>query len=99
MKLENNTVYSFKLNSGEELIGKVTGQDLPWVQIEYPVSVAPAPQGMGLIPSSFTADPRHAVALNMNNVVFWCVTDEGVKTKYIEATTGIRVPERKIVMG
>lgn len=97
--MEIGKVYTFKLNSGEEIIAKVTTDAMPWIEIEYPVSVAPGPQGMGLVPSSFTADPRQKIQLNINNVVLWALTDDGVRAKYIEATTGIKVPEKKIIMG
>ena len=57
--MEINKVYSIKLNSGEELIAKVVSVTDTWVEINDPVSVAPSAQGMGLVPSIFTAD--HAV--------------------------------------
>lgn len=93
-------VYTFKLNSGEELIAKVTASNDPNdVTIENPVSVAPGPQGMGLVPSLFTADPSQSAQLNMNCVAIAALTDESVCLKYIEATTGIKVPEKKILVG
>lgn len=92
-------VYTFKLNSGEEVITKVVGIDGDKVDIEHPVSVAPGPQGMGLIQSLFTVDPDQKITLNMNCVAIHALTDDGVKMKYIEATTGIKVPEKKIIMG
>ena len=97
--MELGQVYTFKLNSGEEVIAKVTGVDGTQVSIENPVSVAPGPQGMGLIQSLFTADPDQKIQLNMNCVAITALTDDGVKMKYIEATTGIKVPDKKIIMG
>jgi hypothetical protein len=99
MTFELNKVYTFKLNSGEEMVAKVVAESNPWLEIEQPVSVAPAPQGMGLVPSSFTADPRQNMRLNINNVVLWSLTDDSVRNRYTEATTGIKVPDKKIVMG
>ena len=92
-------VYTFKLNSGEEVIAKVTGINDNLVSVETPVSVAPGPQGMGLIQSLFTADPDQKIQINMNCVAIHALTDDGVKMKYIEATTGIKVPDKKIIMG
>ena len=54
---ETGKVYTFKLNSGEELIAKVVMSGSEFMVIENPVSVAPGPQGLGLVPSMFTADP------------------------------------------
>ena len=92
-------VYTFKLNSGEELIAKIKMSGGDWIQIEDPVSVAPGPQGMGLVPSMFTADLGAEIKLNTASVALYALTDDTVKMKYIEATTGIKVPDKKIIMG
>jgi hypothetical protein len=54
---------------------------------------------MGLVPSMFTADPDKNPRLNMNCVAISALTDENVRMKYIEATTGIKVPEKRILVG
>lgn len=97
--VETGKVYTFKLNSGEELIAKVTATDSEWVDISDPVSVAPGPQGMGLVPSMFTADVTQKVRLNIRSISLFCITEDNVKMKYIEATTGIKVPEKKLILG
>ena len=99
MQFETNKVYTFKLNSGEELIAKVVSTQDGYLYIENPVSVAPGPQGMGLVPSLFTADPSQSVTINTNNIAMYVETDDSVRMKYIEATTGIKVPEKKILVG
>jgi hypothetical protein len=100
MALEVGKVYTFKMNSGEEVIAKysceVTGD---YIGVTDPVSVAPGPQGMGLVPSLFTADPGQSVTINTNNIAMYVETDDSVRMKYIEATTGIKVPEKKILVG
>ena len=97
--LEYNQVYTFKLNSGEEMVAKVKQSGGDWITVEEPVSIAPGPQGMGLVPSMFTADPKEEIRLNTNSVSLVSKTDDSVKTKYIEATTGIKVPEKKLILG
>lgn len=101
MTLEVGKVYTFKLNSGEELVAKVTREmSGNYITIEEPVSIAPGPQGgIGLVPSMFTADPSQSVTLNTNSVSMYSETEDAVKMKYIEATTGIQVPDKKIIMG
>lgn len=94
-----DTVYTFKLNSGEELIAKLQSVADTFVVIEEPVSIAPGPQGMGLVPSMFTADPKETVRLNTSSVSLFAETEDNVKMKYLEATTGIKVPSKKIVLG
>jgi hypothetical protein len=96
---KNNTVYTFKLNSGEELIAKVVSTDNDNFIIEHPVSCAPGPQGMGLIPSMFTNDPQLSVTLNTSSVALFAETETSIRDKYREATTGITVPEKSIVLG
>ena len=97
--MEIGKVYTFKLNSGEEMIAKVMETGEGYAMLQDPVSVAPGPQGMGLVPSMFTADPDKNPRLNMNCVAISSLTDENVRMKYIEATTGIKVPEKKILVG
>jgi hypothetical protein len=97
--LNPGTIYTFKLNSGEELVAKVTDTNRDHFEIAHPVSIAPGPQGMGLVPSMFTADLSQSIQLNTNSVALIAETDSAVAAKYIEATTGISVPDKKIIMG
>jgi monoamine oxidase len=101
MNFEINKVYTFKLNSGEEMVAKVVAAPIQaeYVKIEDPVSIAPGPQGMGLVPSMFTADLGTEIRLNIASVAMYALTEDGVRMKYLEATTGIKVPEKKIVLG
>ena len=96
---EAGKVYTFKLNSGDEHIAKIQTRGGEFLIIEHPVSVAPGPQGLGLVPSMFTADPDAEIKLNSNSVSIYALTDDAVKMKYIEATTGIKVPEKKLILG
>lgn len=97
--LESNKVFTFKLNSGEELIAKVTQSGGDFIVIEEPVSIAPTQQGMQMIPSMFTADPKGEFKLNTSSIAIYAETDDSVRMKYLEATTGIKVPDKKIVLG
>ena len=97
--LKPNTVYTFKLNSGEELIAKVVQAGGEFIVIEEPVSIAPTQQGMQMIPSVFTANPKAEFKLNTSSVAIYAETDDSVRMKYLEATTGIKVPDKKIVLG
>jgi hypothetical protein len=99
LALENNQVYTFKMASGEEMVSKVKHSGADWIILEEPVSIAPGPQGMGLVPSLFTADPKEEIRLNTNSVSLVSKTDDSVKMKYLEATTGIKVPEKKLILG
>ncbi len=97
--LESNKVFTFKLNSGEELIAKVVQAGGDFIIIEEPVSIAPTQQGMQMIPSVFTANPKAEFKLNTTSIALYAETDDSVRMKYLEATTGIKVPDKKIVLG
>ena len=101
MTFEQNKTYTFKLNSGEEFIAKVTDiyTEEHTITVTDPVSIAPAQNGMQMIPSMFTAEAGSKVTLNTNSVSMYASTEDSIKMKYLEATTGIKVPEKKIVMG
>jgi len=70
-----------------------------FISITDPVSIAPAQGGMQMIPSMFTSEPGCSVTLNTTNVVMFSETEDSIKMKYIEATTGIKVPDKKIILG
>lgn len=99
MTIKVGEVYTFKLTSGEEVVAKVTAIEDQNILLHDPVSVAPGPQGLGLMQSLFTANPKDPARLNINNVTIFALTDSSVKAKYIEATTGLVVPDKKIIMG
>ena len=93
-------VYTFKLNSGEEMIAKCTSAMIDdTISISDPVSIAPGQQGMQMIPSVFTADPKGVFRLNTSSIALYAETDDSIRMKYIEATTGIKIPDKKIVLG
>lgn len=97
--IELNEVYTFKLTSGEEVISKVVALNDTTMELSNPLSVAPNHQGMGLMPSMFTAEQDKNVTLNTNMVTMYAETADQVRIKYIEATTGITTASKKIVLG
>ena len=97
--MEAGKIYTIKLNSGEEVITKVVEITRDNLIITDPVSIAPGQQGMQMIPSMFTAEPRGKVTLNTYAIAFYANTDDNIKDKYIEATTGIKIPDKKIILG
>jgi hypothetical protein len=97
--LKVNEVFTFKLNSGEELIAKVTQTEGSFITLAEPVSIAPGQQGLQMIPSVFTANPKEEFKLNTSSIAMVAQTDDSIKVKYIEATTGIQVPDKKLILG
>lgn len=101
--IEINEVYTFKLSSGEEVVAKVAAKvstiNSNFIELSNPLSVAPNPQGMGLMPSMFTSEQEKNVMLNTNAVTMYCLTADQVRVKYIEATTGITTASKKLILG
>ena len=98
--IQAGKTYTFKLLSGEEFIAKVEkliGDDL--IDIAEPVSIAAIGQGMGMVPTLFTQDPKEKTQLNTNSVALVAITLDLYADKYRERTTGIKVPEKKIITG
>jgi hypothetical protein len=97
--METGKTYTFKLNSGEELIAKVVSTDVDYITVTNPVSIAPGQQGMQMIPSMFTADIEQEIRINRTSVSLYAFTEESIADKYLEATTGIKLPDKKIILG
>ena len=99
MNITLNQTYTFKVTSGEELVAKVVDIEGQYNVLSDPVSIIPSQRGVGLQPSMFTAEPDSLVRLNTNNVTLFAPTEDGVKMKYIEAITGIKVPDKRVILG
>src|SRR6056300_1633659 len=99
MEIKNNEIYTFKLNSGEELVTKVVGIESDHYLISHPVSIAPAQQGVQMIPSAFTLDLEKTARLNISSITMVFETNPDVIQNYRTATTGIVAPEKKILTG
>lgn len=99
MKFIQDEIYSMKLTTGEEVVTKVKDSTDTYVTITEPLSVAGGQQGMGLIPTLFTADIKGLIRLNINSIALMAPTEETIKAKYIEVTTGITMPSKKLVLG
>lgn len=97
--METGKTYTIKLNSGEELIAKVMGTNVDYIEVTNPVSIAPGQNGMQMIPSMFTADIDKEIRINRSSISLYAFTEESIADKYLEATTGIKMPEKKIILG
>jgi len=100
MDIKENQVYTFKLNSGEEMVTKVVEVTDTHYLIEKPVSIAPGQKGMQMIPSAFTMELEKPVRLNISAVTMVFETNPEVQASYKTATSGIvQPPEKKILQG
>jgi len=97
--LKTGEIYSFKVTSGEEVVGKVTSQGADVIVLDHAVSVAMTPQGVQMIPSMFTVLPTTKVTINTKNVTMVAETSDDVISAYTQAVTGISTPSKKIITG
>ena len=98
MEISKDTIYTFKLNSGEEMVTKVLDiRDTHYI-IEQPVSIAPGQNGMQMIPSAFTMELQKPARLNINAVTMVFETSLEVQASYKTATTGIVTPPKKKIL-
>ena len=100
MTYKTNEIYTIKVLSGEELITKVLDENADTITVSEPLSIAPNQQGMGLMPSLFSAEMDKPVTINKSGITMYAITAEQIRVKYIEVTTGISTPPvKKIVLG
>lgn len=94
-------VVTFRLTSGEEVVARVEdiSNDKRLLIISEPAFIAHTQRGMQFAPGLFTVETKAPVTLNTSCVVMYGLTEDAIKMKYIEAVTGIQLPEKKIIMG
>jgi hypothetical protein len=99
--IEQDEVYSFKLTSGEEVLGKVV-KIRPadnYFELDHAVTIAPGAQGMQMVPAMFTALPTEKTTVNITNVVMVAKTSDDIVSAYTQAVTGIQTPSKQIITG
>jgi hypothetical protein len=64
-----------------------------------PVTIVTTNNGVGMIPTIMTAEMNAQNKLNTNSISMFTPTNDNIKLKYLEATTGIKVPTKKLILG
>jgi hypothetical protein len=99
MKLEINTVYTFKLNTGEELVAKLQEINADHMIIAHPILTVLSPQGLQMMPGLFSANLEKSIRLNNSSWAMIAETREDVRNSWIQATTGIAPVSKQIITG
>lgn len=99
MNLQTNTIYSFKLNTGEELVAKLVDIDTDYMLIEHPILTVISPQGLQMMPGLFSANLDKRLRLNNSSWAMIAETREDVRNSWIQATTGITPVSKQIITG
>jgi ribosomal protein L5 len=84
-----DTIVSFKLVNGDEIVAKVVEETHDSFLINKPCTVMPSQQGIGLLQSLFTSDLNKSVGLQKSHVMLHSVTIDQMQNHYIQTTTGI----------
>ena len=99
MKLETNNIYTFKLNTGEELIARIVEISPDHMIIEQPILTVISQQGLQMMPGLFSADLGQNVRLNNASWAMIAETRQDVRDSWIQATTGIAPIRKQIITG
>ena len=84
-------IISFKLNSGEEIVGKFIKEDDNKFTVNNPLGMAMTQGGYGLAPYMMTVDPKQPFTFRRDAVVAVNKTVDDTAKSYIEATSGIQL--------
>lgn len=84
-------VVTFKLTSGEELIGKLAQETDQFYKVSKPMVLTANQQGLGMAPYLFTVNPDKDVKISKSTVVVAEATDKQYADSYIQGTTGIKL--------
>ena len=99
MNLTVNTVYTFKLNTGEELVAKLTEINPDHLVIQHPILTVPSQQGLQMMPGLFSAKMEQEIRLNNSSWAMIAETRDDVRDSWIQATTGIAPVRKQIITG
>lgn len=86
---EKDSIISFKLVNGDEIVAKVLEESTDSFTISKPCTIVPSQQGLGLIQSLFTSDATKTISLSKSHVMLHSLTLDDIKNHYIKTTTGI----------
>ena len=99
MKPEINTVYTFKLLTGEEFVAKIIEINADYMLVEHPILTVISQQGLQMMPALFSANLDKTVRLNNASWAMIAETRDDVRDSWIQATTGIAPVRKQIITG
>lgn len=92
-------IYTFKLNTGEEVVARFVSEDDHGMIIENPILCVLSPQGLQMMPGLFSANMDKNVRLNSSSWALIAEVRDDVRNSWIQATTGIAPASKKILTG
>jgi len=102
MDVEIGKVYSFKLNSGEEVTGTVKGiinsSPAPYYEVDELLGTGMTQKGVQLMPAMMTTEIEGITNVYISSVAMVKPPRDDVLDAYRESTTGIKMPNKKILL-
>lgn len=99
MNLETDQIYTFKLNTGEELVARLVALNPDHILIQHPILTVLSPQGLQMMPGLFSANLDKTLRLNNASWAMIAETRDDVRDSWIQATTGIAPVRKQIITG
>jgi hypothetical protein len=90
-------IVSMKLTSGDEVVGKITGQTPEGITLSKPVILAASRDGLAMVPFMMTANPDGEFLFKVNNIMCLVDTNQQVSDAYFQSVTGI-TPVRNSIL-
>jgi hypothetical protein len=90
-------IVSMKLTSGDEVVGKITGQTPEGITLSKPVILAASRDGLAMVPFMMTANPDGDFLFKVNNIMCLVDTNQQVSDAYFQSVTGI-TPVRNSIL-
>lgn len=87
--LSKGDVITLKLNSGEELIGKLVEETDTVFKVAKPMVLTMSGTGVGMTPYLFTVNQNTDIPVNKTAVVVAIASDKEMGDSYLTGTTGI----------
>lgn len=89
-RYDKDTIVSFKIVNGDEIVAKVIEETDQGYIINKPCTVMPSQKGLALMQSLFTSDLNKNITLDRRHVMLHSPTVKDVEDYYIQTTTGIQ---------
>lgn len=99
MTPKTDTIYTFKLATGEEIVAKLIEITESHMILQNPILTVLSPQGLQMMPALFSANPDKMVRLNIHSCAMIADTRDDVRNSWIQATTGIAPVSKQIITG
>ena len=82
---------SFKLSSGEELVGRLESENDKSYTLNKPMVIIAQQQGLGLAPFMFSVSPEGKFNLQTQSVSCVAKTETEIAKQYVSTTSGIQM--------